>query len=167
MGGAPVRPQEQVQFSSQRYLAAAAMMSRFAIKHKRKFDFTWLVGHVNSNIIRFEQVCELGPNELLFFFVIGYLPRSKYGPLMYDTVMGGRTPHHEVMTAGDTTTGTTILPTTPPPPLLLDPSNRRSATRSESKDLYHRPNTTTVRDSLRGNAPLRCDFNTIELPRWW
>ena len=122
---------------------------------------------LRRGIIRFEQVCELGPNELLFFFVIGYLPRSKYGPLMYATVMGGRTPHHEVMTAGDTTTGTTILPTTPPPPLLLDPSNRRSATRSESKDLYHRPNTTTVRDSLRGNAPLRCDFNTIELPWWW
>ena len=120
-----------------------------------------------TRIIHFEQVCELGPNELLFFFVIGYLPRSKYGPLMYATVMGGRTPHHEVMTAGDTTTGATILPTTPPPPLLLDPSNRRSATRSESKDLYHRPNTTTVRDSLRGNAPLRCDFNTIELPWWW
>ena len=54
----------------------------------------WHAGYDMGNIIRFEQVCELGPNELLFFFVIGYLPRSKYGPLMYATVRDSYNSQH-------------------------------------------------------------------------
>ncbi len=37
---------------------------------------------------------ELGPNVLLFFFVRGYLPRSKNGPIMYTTVRDSYNSQH-------------------------------------------------------------------------